>query len=164
MIRISSLGARNEGLIVLGLVCLAIGMVVSFYHVTELVGSPPFLMEWQTVYPLLGVGITLLVAGIAFIALAFLFPVQRTQHFIGLSMTIIGIALIISGGFASTYKEYHLLTNNIVSYYYSYPYSSMAIVLGIVGLVMLIIGVLLSLIKPRDGKQNGSAIQLLQTQ
>jgi uncharacterized membrane protein len=68
------------GLVVLGIVCLAIGLVVSFYHVTELVGSPPFLVEWQTVYPFLVVGITVLVAGILFTALGFLLPLPRTQQ------------------------------------------------------------------------------------
>ena len=73
---------RNKGLIVLGIVCLTIGIVVSFYHVTELVGSPPFLVEWETVYPFLGAGITLLMAGILFTALGFILP-QSTmrKHF-----------------------------------------------------------------------------------
>jgi hypothetical protein len=70
---------RNKGLIVLGIVCLAIGIVVSFYHVTELVGSPPFLVEWETVYPFLGAGITLLVAGIFFMTLGFIIP-QKTMQ------------------------------------------------------------------------------------
>jgi hypothetical protein len=70
---------RNKGLIVLGIVSLAIGIVVSFYHVTELVGSPPFLVEWETVYPFLGAGITLLVAGIFFMTLGFILP-QKTMQ------------------------------------------------------------------------------------
>lgn len=70
---------RKKGLIVFGIVCLAIGIAVSLNHVTELVGSPPFLVEWETVYPFLRVGITLLVAGIAFMALGFILP-QKTMQ------------------------------------------------------------------------------------
>jgi hypothetical protein len=70
---------RNKGLIVFGIVCLAIGIVVSFYHVTELVGSPPFLVEWETDYPFLGAGITLLVAGIVFMTLGFILPQKTIQ-------------------------------------------------------------------------------------
>lgn len=77
--RIPSLGIRNKGLIVFGIVFLVIGFVASFYQVPELVGSPPFLVEWQTVYPYLGTGIILLVAGIVFIALGFLLPQKTIQ-------------------------------------------------------------------------------------
>jgi uncharacterized membrane protein len=75
----SSLGVTNIGLILIGIILLAIGLVTSYYPVMQLVGHAPALVEWQTVYPYRNVGIVLLVAGIIFVALGFLYPTQKTQ-------------------------------------------------------------------------------------
>jgi drug/metabolite transporter (DMT)-like permease len=51
---------RNKGLIIFGIILLAIGLVASFYFVTEF-------MEHK--YPYQSIGILLDVAGIVFVAL-----------------------------------------------------------------------------------------------
>ncbi len=54
---------RNKGLVLFGIVLLAIGLVASFYSQTELPGG-----YGRTTYPYQTTGIILDVAGIAFIA------------------------------------------------------------------------------------------------
>jgi len=61
-------------------------------------------------------------------------------------MIIAGVVLLASGVFATTYRVVHPPPIEIPSYY-TYPYATVGIVLGILGLVMLIIGPLLLLVK-----------------
>ena len=70
---------RNKGLIVFGIVFLVIGLVASFYQVTQRVGQPPMLVEDQIFTPYQNVGIILLIAGIVFLALG-LIPPQKTMQ------------------------------------------------------------------------------------
>jgi len=59
---------RNKGLLVFGIVLLAIGLVLSLYRV----GYYSFTYPYQTI------GIVLIVAGIVFAALGFLYPPRKT--------------------------------------------------------------------------------------
>jgi len=69
---------RNKGLVIFGIILLAIGLFASFYQVTQLVGQPPFLVEYQVVTPYQSVGIVLDVAGIIFLALGLLYLSRKT--------------------------------------------------------------------------------------
>jgi len=69
---------RNKGLVILGIILLAIGLFASFYQVRQLVGQPPALVEWQIVTPYQNVGIVLDVAGIIFLAFGLLYPLRKT--------------------------------------------------------------------------------------
>jgi len=42
---------RNKGLVIVGIILLAIGLFASFYQVRQLVGQPPALVDWQTFTP-----------------------------------------------------------------------------------------------------------------
>ena len=65
--------------VIFGIILLAIGLFASFYRVIHDVGQPPEAVIPQMVYPYQSVGITLLAAGIIFIALGFLYPQKETQ-------------------------------------------------------------------------------------
>ena len=65
---------RNKGLVIFGIVLLAIGLVASFYQETHLV----YQVGYQTVTPYQSTGILLDVAGIVFVALGFLCPSKKT--------------------------------------------------------------------------------------
>jgi phosphate/sulfate permease len=69
---------RNKGFVIVGLVLLVIGLFASFYKVTHTVGQAPARITYQIGYPYQIVGIILLLAGIVFIALGFLYPLQKT--------------------------------------------------------------------------------------
>lgn len=67
-------------------------------------------------------------------------------------MIIAGIVLIASGILAATYHYVPLefsSTGKPPTLTYVYPYTSVGLILGILGLVMLIIGILLLVVKPR---------------
>ena len=64
---------RNKGLVIFGIILLAIGLVASFYQVTRHIGKPPEAVTLQIVYPYQVEGIILLVAGIVLIALGFFY-------------------------------------------------------------------------------------------
>jgi vacuolar-type H+-ATPase subunit I/STV1 len=81
---------RNKGLVIFGIILLAMGLFASFYHVTRhiFVGDHPDGDE--TIYTLRNVGIVLIVAGIIFISLGFLYSprhYQEQQPFLSRSMT-----------------------------------------------------------------------------
>jgi vacuolar-type H+-ATPase subunit I/STV1 len=71
---------RKKGLIIFGIILLAIGLFGSFYNVTRhiLIGDHPDGEE--TIYPLRNVGIALIVAGIIFPALGFLYSQRETPQ------------------------------------------------------------------------------------
>ncbi len=69
---------RNKGLVILGIILLAIGLFASFYQVTLYVGQPPARVLTQIVTPYQNVGIVLDVAGIIFLALGLLYPPRKT--------------------------------------------------------------------------------------
>jgi len=77
---ISGLGTRNLGLVVSGAVSLIIGLVTSYYQVTQLAGGGGFLMWWEIVYPYRNEGMILLGFGTILMALGFLFPLQKMQQ------------------------------------------------------------------------------------
>jgi uncharacterized membrane protein len=70
---------RNEGLVIVGVVLLVIGLFASFYKVTHTVGQAPAAVIPQISYPYQSVGIILLVVGIIFIASGFLLHL-RLEH------------------------------------------------------------------------------------
>jgi hypothetical protein len=83
----------------------------------------------------------------------------RIRKLITLSMIIVGIVLVISGVFAATYhyKSYYdisLIGGYVPQahfpYTYVYPYTVVGLILCTLGLVMLIIGPLLLLVKLDD--------------
>jgi hypothetical protein len=78
--KISSLGTRNLGLVVSGVVSLIIGLVTPYYQVTQLVGGGGFLMWWVIVYPYRNEGMILLDVAIILIALGFLLPLQKIEQ------------------------------------------------------------------------------------
>jgi drug/metabolite transporter (DMT)-like permease len=65
---------RNKGLIIFGIILLAIGLVASFYHDTETFEGIPI----DKGYPYQTIGVLLDVAGIVFIALGFLYSPHKT--------------------------------------------------------------------------------------
>jgi len=69
---------RNKGLVIFGIILLAIGLFASFYTVVNHVGQAPAAVKLQTVYPYQSVGIILLVGGIIFTALGFLYSPRKT--------------------------------------------------------------------------------------
>jgi uncharacterized membrane protein YidH (DUF202 family) len=71
---------RKKGLIIFGIILLAIGLFASFYHVTRhiLIGDHPDGEE--TIYPLRNVGIVLMIAGIIFLVLGFLYSQRETPQ------------------------------------------------------------------------------------
>ena len=74
------LGIRNKRLMILGVVFLVIGLLSTYYQFTQLDGQAPFMSNGISYYPYGNVSIILLAAGIAFTALGFLLPLQRTQQ------------------------------------------------------------------------------------
>jgi len=65
---------KNKGLLLFGIILLVVGLVASFYQEQHYV----YHVGYQTVTPYQTVGIILAVAGIAFVALGFFYPMQRT--------------------------------------------------------------------------------------
>jgi vacuolar-type H+-ATPase subunit I/STV1 len=63
---------RNKGLIIFGIILLAIGLVASFYSQTE------YPSGGRMTYPYQSIGILLDVAGIVFVALGFLYSPRKT--------------------------------------------------------------------------------------
>lgn len=66
---------RNKGLIIFGIILLAIGLFASFYQKTQHVIG----VGDETVTPYMNVGIVLIVAGIVFVALGFLYSPRKTS-------------------------------------------------------------------------------------
>jgi len=71
---------RNKGFVIVGVVLLVIGLFASFYKVTNAVGQAPAAVIPQISYRYQILGILLLVVGIIFISLGFLFQHKKTQH------------------------------------------------------------------------------------
>ena len=69
---------RSKGLVVLGIILLAIGLFATFYQVTQLVGQPPFLVGYQVVTPYQSVGIVLDVVGMTFLVSGLLYLSRKT--------------------------------------------------------------------------------------
>ncbi|HVP92337.1 MAG TPA: hypothetical protein VMS94_01205 [Acidobacteriota bacterium] len=69
---------REKGFLIFGVILLAIGIGVSFIHVTTVIGSGEFAHAVDKGYPYQGIGLALVVAGIIFGALAFVYPLPRT--------------------------------------------------------------------------------------
>ncbi|MCJ7633128.1 hypothetical protein MUP77_12145 [Candidatus Bathyarchaeota archaeon] len=65
---------KNKGLIVFGIILLAIGLFASFYQVTHYVQH----VGYETVTPYQSIGIVLDVAGMVFMALGFLYSPRNT--------------------------------------------------------------------------------------
>jgi TRAP-type uncharacterized transport system fused permease subunit len=63
---------KNKGILLFGIILLIIGVVASFYSRTE---YPEY---GRMTYPYQSIGILLVVAGIIFVALGFLYPSHRT--------------------------------------------------------------------------------------
>jgi hypothetical protein len=77
---------RNKGLVIFGTILLAIGLFASFYQVKQFGPRPSSgenpggpLAGWQIIYPYQNVGIILLIAGIIFVALGFLYSLHKTR-------------------------------------------------------------------------------------
>jgi hypothetical protein len=64
---------RNKGLIVFGIILLAVGLVASFYQKTQHVYG----VGDQIITPYMNVGIVLIVAAIIFLALGFLYSPRK---------------------------------------------------------------------------------------
>lgn len=69
---------RKMGLIIFGMILLAIGLFASFYQVTRNVVVGDVLDGEETITPLRNVGIVLIIAGIIFLALGFLYLSRKT--------------------------------------------------------------------------------------
>ena len=74
---------RNKGFLLFGIILFIIGLAASFYQQTktELQWNPDT-HEWTNVsvpigYPYQGIGAVLVIAGIVFIALGFLYPIRK---------------------------------------------------------------------------------------
>jgi vacuolar-type H+-ATPase subunit I/STV1 len=67
---LANLGVRSVGLFLMGIIFLVIGLVASFYQKTQFGG--------QTITPYMNVGLVLIVAGIIFVALGFLYSPTTT--------------------------------------------------------------------------------------
>jgi hypothetical protein len=70
---------RNKGLVIFGIVLLAIGLFASFYKVTKRVGQPPAAVIVQISYPYQNMGIVLVIIAIVFLGLGLLYPFNRTR-------------------------------------------------------------------------------------
>lgn len=90
---------RNKGLVIFGIILLAIGLFGSFYQVTQRVGEPPLLVDYQVVTPYQNVGIISLVAGIILIAVGFLYsprvtlPTLSFPKMLGVFLIMIGVVV-----------------------------------------------------------------------
>jgi hypothetical protein len=134
---------------------LAIGLWASFYQVTQLAGSSPFIVWWQIVYPYRNVGIMLLVAGIISVALGFLLPLQRTQQQKISSLGVRNKRLKISGivflaiGLAASYIQWTQLIGEVAfgvsMWQMFYPYGNVGIILLLAGIIFIASGFLLHL-------------------
>jgi uncharacterized membrane protein YidH (DUF202 family) len=69
---------RKIGLIIFGIILLAIGLFASFYQVTRNVAVGDVIDGKETITPLRNVGIVLIIAGIIFLALGFLYLSRKT--------------------------------------------------------------------------------------
>jgi ABC-type antimicrobial peptide transport system permease subunit len=65
---------RNKGLVIFGIILLAIGLVASFYSQRK---YPTSAYDYSVMYPYQNVGIILIVAGIVFVALGLLYPSRK---------------------------------------------------------------------------------------
>jgi uncharacterized membrane protein len=140
---------RNKELMILGIVLLLIGSVASYYQWTQY--ETHVLDIPQIVYPYNNVGIILLVAGIIFIALRFIFPLQRTPQqkisslgirYIGLFL--FGIVLLVTGLVASYYQVTQLVGQPpfLVTWQKVYPYRNVGAILLVVGIIFMTFGFL----------------------
>jgi uncharacterized membrane protein HdeD (DUF308 family) len=73
-----SMARRNKGLVIFGIILFAVGLFASFYQVTRHVLVGNFVDGTETITPLKNVGIVLIVAGIIFLALGFLYRPRKT--------------------------------------------------------------------------------------
>ena len=72
---------------------------------------------------------------------------MRARQTIGLALIVVGIVLIVSGVFLTTYRCISRIPTALNTTVYVYPYRAMGIVLLILGVILLIIGILLLVIK-----------------
>lgn len=135
---------RNKGLVIFGIILLAIGLFASFYQVTQRVGQPPMLVEYQIVTPYQNVGIISLVAGTILIATGFLYPPRKTlptlssPEMLGVFLIIIGIVVsVLSQLLEADYVQFAEGASQLGAYVVTYW------VLTILGIVTIIIGVVL---------------------
>jgi hypothetical protein len=131
---------------------LTIGLAASFYQVTRLAGSPPFIMWWQIVYPYRNVGIILLLAGIVFTGLGFLLPFRIIQHPKISSLEIRSKAwrtfgvVFLGTGLGASYFQWTQLSSQapfISSWQIFYPNGNVGIILLGAGIVFMAVGFLL---------------------
>jgi len=78
----SGIDVKNKGLLLLGIIFLIGGLIASFYHAYEtdtIMQGTPYATTYTVDkgYPYQGIGAFLVVAGVVFLALAFLYPSQR---------------------------------------------------------------------------------------
>jgi Ca2+/Na+ antiporter len=135
---------EERGLVIFGIILLAMGLFASFYQVDQLVGQPPMVVEYQIVTPYQNVGIILLVAGIILIPIGFLYPQRKTlptpsrPKMLGFFSIIIGIVVsVLSQLLEADYVQFAQGTSALGAYVAAYW------VLTIFGIGTIIIGVVL---------------------
>jgi hypothetical protein len=158
--KISSLGIRNKRLMILGVVFLVIGFVSTYYQFTQLDGQAPFMSNGISYYPYGNVSIILLTAGIAFTALGFLLPSQRTQQQRILSLGTRNLGLVVFGvvsliiGLVTSYYQVLQLSgppSNLLMYWeIVYPYRNEGIISLTVGTILIALGLLFPLQKTQQ--------------
>jgi hypothetical protein len=152
---------RNAFSISVGLIVamlLTIGLAASFYYVTQLAGSPPFIMWWQIVYPYRNVGIILLLAGIVFTALGLLLPFEIIHH---PKISSLGTrnkawrtfgVVFLGTGLGASYFQWMQLSSQapfISSWQIFYPNGNVGIILLGAGIVFTALGFLFPLQRTR---------------
>jgi len=70
-----TLGIKNKGLMLFGIIFLVIGLVASFYEIATWFDHEEII---KREYPYQTIGIMLDLVGIVFIALGFFYPMQKT--------------------------------------------------------------------------------------
>jgi vacuolar-type H+-ATPase subunit I/STV1 len=144
IIKEKSMYETNKGLVIFGIILLAIGLFASFYQVTQRVGQPPMLVEDQIITPYQNIGIISLVAGIILIATGFLYPPRKTlptlssPEMLGVFLIIIGIVVsVLSQLLEADYIQFAEGASQLGAYVATYW------VLTVLGIVTIIIGVVL---------------------
>ena len=69
---------KSKGLLLLGIILLVIGLAASFYQKIETETILGYTYVVSRGYPYQSIGVILVVAGIVFIALGFLYPSQKS--------------------------------------------------------------------------------------
>ena len=70
---------RNKGLVIFGIMLLAMGLFASFYKVTIRVGQPPARVNYEISYPYQNAGIILVIIAIIFLGFGLFHSFNRTR-------------------------------------------------------------------------------------